>query len=232
MAATPNSNPNIFQAAKNKYFHYPKSSSDYLDLTGALIGLRGYYCSVRTATMRVLLNLNAQCSPFYPAINMSLLMERQSRWDERSWEGLEVFINKLRVKTRYMKTEDGRLDERVKTVAGLSHRFEDRTNQKTGNIQTYGNAKGDHGNARQLSFKCSDCPEDGLITIEKYFLKSKPMKILMATSLLLTIEHGVILKRPENWVLNCGTWREARFEELSRTHPFRRNFSKPSLDSA
>lgn len=147
VAKTPNLDVNVFQAGRNKFFQYPTNTADYIDLSGGLIAVRGYYSSVRTSTMRVLLNLNAQCSPFYPAINMGRLMEQHSSWNERLWEALESFIEKLRVKTQYLKNSDGTADIRVKTVVGLSHVFEERMHPKAKSVQTYGNARGNHGNS-------------------------------------------------------------------------------------
>ena len=172
MARTPNRNPDVFQAGGNKFFRYPSASSQYVDLGEGLIAVRGYYSSVRTSTMRTLLNVNAQCSPFYPAINMVSLMERHSRWNPQSWETLEAFVEKLRVKTEYMRDKNGKPDIRVKTVIGLSHKFEEKINPKTGKLQKYGNADGDHGNPRQLVFDCDEFPDGRRITVEKYFLRS------------------------------------------------------------
>lgn len=172
VAKTPNFNPLVFQAGQNKFFHYPQKSQNYLDLSGGLIAVRGYYSSVRTSTMRTLLNLNAQCSPFYPAINMWALIDKYCRWDPSQWEALEKFIEKLRVKTTYLKTA-GKVDVRVKTVVGLSHKFEDRTNPKTREVKRVGNAIGDHGNAQQITFPCDEFPNESPISVEKFFLKSE-----------------------------------------------------------
>lgn len=75
MANHPNRQDDIFQSGQNKFFRYPDAESyPKLDFQGGLIGVRGYYSSVRTSTSRILLNLNAQCSPFYKAINLASLM--------------------------------------------------------------------------------------------------------------------------------------------------------------
>lgn len=182
IARTPNFKPGVFQAGRNKFFQYPSDPKDYIDLSGGLIAVRGYYSSVRTSTMRTLLNINAQCSPFYPAVNMVEVMGQHSRFEDRNWEALEKFVEKLRVKTRYLKNEDGSIDVRVKTVTGLSHRFEEKTHPNTGKVQKFGNAKGDHGNAEQLSFDCDDFPNDKPISIERFFKKSKILSPSSASS--------------------------------------------------
>ena len=168
MARTPNNHSEIFQSGKNKFFHYPSSHKDYLHLSGGLIAVRGLYSSVRTSTMRTLLNINSQCSPFYPAINMAQHMKDHSGWQQQQWEALEAFIAKLRVKTQYLKN-NGAAEIRIKTVVGLSHRFVRRINPATQQNQQYGNAKGNHGNVEQITFQYNGLP----ITVAKYFQDSK-----------------------------------------------------------
>ncbi len=181
VARTPNFTSGVYQAGKNKFFRYPSDVEKYNHLSGGLIAVRGYYSSVRTSTMRTLLNINAQCSPFYPAINMVELMSKHSGFQGRDWEALERFIEKLRVKTRYLKNEDGSTDFRVKTITGLSHRFEEKKHPVTGKVVKLGNARGDHGNAEQLSFDCDEFPNDKPITIERFFKKSKIALLVFAS---------------------------------------------------
>ena len=176
IAKTPNSNPDVFQAGTNKFFNYPQSLNDYanLDLGDGLIAVRGYYTSVRTSTSRTLLNVNAQCSPFYPArVNMVVLMEKHPDYKKAQWKQLERFIEKLRVKTKYLKTKDGTVDVRVKTVVGLSHQYQTTMDPTTRKQKRIGNATGDHGDASQITFKCDDFPEHNEVSVEEYFRKSK-----------------------------------------------------------
>ena len=172
IARTPSRDSSIYQAGQNKFFRYPTSPQEYINLTRGLIAVRGYFSSVRTSTMRTLLNINAQCSPFYPAINMWNLMDNHSRWQEREWEALETYIAKLRVKTHYLKNTDGTIDDRVKTIVGLSHRYVERINPTTSQVQRYGNAKGNHGNSQQITFQCDEI-SNSPITVAKYFYDSK-----------------------------------------------------------
>lgn len=75
MANHPNRQDGVFQSGQNRFFRYPDADLyPSLDLQGGLIAVRGYYSSVRCATSRILLNLNAQCSPFYKAVNLVGLM--------------------------------------------------------------------------------------------------------------------------------------------------------------
>ena len=188
VARTPNFDADVFQSGQNKFYRYPRNEGEYLDLEGGLIAVRGYYSSVRTSTLRTLLNINAQTSPFYPAFNMVKLMERFGIY-ENHWLDVERFVAKLRVKTEYLKDTDGRIEARVKTVVGFSHKFEQVPDSKTGKTKTFGNARGDHGNATQITFDCPEFPNESPITIQRYYLR----------------KHKITLRNPDRWVLNCGS---------------------------
>ena len=172
MSRTPNFDPDVFQSGQNKFYRYPVNQRDYLDLSNGLIAVRGYYSSVRTSTDRILLNLNAQTSPFYPACGVIELLDKFHINLDR-WLDAEKFIQKLRVKTEYMKDEMKRTEIRVKTVQGFSHKKEEKLDAKTGKKKLIGNAAIDHGDATQIAFQCSEFPNDSPISIQKYFLKSK-----------------------------------------------------------
>ncbi len=170
VARTPNFEPQVFQSGQNKFYRYPTDERDYLDLSGGLIAVRGYYSSVRTATARTLLNLNAQTSPFYPACGMIQLIEN---FGLSRWMDTEKFIQKLRVKTQYLKDEKKQTEVKVKTVQGFSHQRGERRDEKTGKVKKFGNAAGDHGDATQIKFDCPEFPKESPISVQQYFLKSK-----------------------------------------------------------
>lgn len=175
VARTPNLDPQVFQSGQNKFYRYPTDRKDYLDLSGGLIAVRGYYSSVRTATARTLLNLNAQTSPFYPACGMVQLLQDFgiTRW----WLDIEKFIQKLRVKTQYLKDEKKQIEVRVKTVQGFSHVRGEKRDEKTGKVKKFGNGECDHGTARQIKFDCPEFPGESPISVERYFFKSKFINI-------------------------------------------------------
>ena len=204
VARTPNFEPQVFQSGPNKFYRYPTDEKDYLDLTGGLIAVRGYYSSVRTATARTLLNLNAQTSPFYPACGMIQLLEKFGVGPGR-WLDAERFIQKLRVKTQYLKDEKNQIEVKVKTVQGFSHVRGEKRDEKTGKMKRFGNAAGDHGDATQIKFDCAEFPRESPISVQQYFLKSK--FISGVDAVLLTLrpeEHRITLQHPKAWVLNCG----------------------------
>ena len=171
VARTPNFEPQVFQSGQNKFYRYPIAQNDYLDLTGGLIAVRGYYSSVRTATARTLLNLNAQTSPFYPACGMIELINNFG--PHNGWLNVEKFIQKLRVKTEYLKDKKKQIEVKVKTIQGFSHQRRQTRDERTGQTRRVGNAEFDHGSAKTIRFDCSEFPGDSPISVQQYFLKSK-----------------------------------------------------------
>ncbi len=171
---TPNFNPGVFQSGNKKFFHYPANPATYDELGGGLIAVRGYYSSVRTSTLRTLLNVNTQTSPFYPAIDVVKLIKQHGGAD---WLGLESFIHLLRVKTKYMKHQDGTEAIKVKTILGFWQKrdyvFDDK-----GKVVLDDKKKAVMRrdltvrplNSRQVSFECEEFGKR-TITVENYFKK-------------------------------------------------------------
>ena len=192
VARTPNFNPGVFQSGNNKFFHYPTDPNTYVTLGGGLIAVRGYYSSVRTSTLRTLLNVNAQTSPFYPAINVSDLINQHGRDD---WLALEQFLHLLLVKTKYMKHEDGTEAVKVKTIEGFSQQWDNVLDNKgkvvldaKKRVVKRRNILRNPLNSQQVSFECKEFGNK-TFTIEGYFKK----------------KYNITLNDPKAWLLNCGT---------------------------
>lgn len=192
VARTPNFNPGVFQSGNNKFFHYPVDPNTYDSLGGGLIAVRGYYSSVRTSTLRTLLNVNAQTSPFYPAINVLDLITQHGRG---SWPVVENFLRLLRVKTKYMKHKDGTEAVKVKTILSLSQKWVDVLDKKgnvvtddKGKVKQFRDYQTPPYNAEQVSFECKELGNK-TFTIAEYF-KAK---------------YNITLVTPQAWLLNCGT---------------------------
>ena len=189
MAGTPNKDKAVYQNGQNKFYPYLRNETNKtyvdayqkFDLGGCLIAVRGYYSSIRTSTSRILLNLNAQCSPFYPEINLLHMMNRFTGGSSSrtSLQDLEDFINKLRVRTEYTLVGNKRVTK-VATVGGFSHpwvpdfdgkgrqRFnEDRTVKMKG---TKG-VNHDWGTADSIQFETINPARR--ITITQYFQEGK-----------------------------------------------------------
>lgn len=186
MAGAPNKDATVFQSGQNKFYQYPRNEDNRgfaaaygtWDLGSCLIAVRGYYSSIRTSTSRILLNLNAQCSPFYPEINLLELMQRFGQ----SPQDLEDFIKKLRVRTEY--TQDGKQQiTRMMTIRGFSHPWiedlDGRGNLRYNSDRTV-NMKGTKGvdrawgTAEFIQFACDAFTPARMLSVRAYFQQSDP----------------------------------------------------------
>lgn len=196
VAGSPNKNEAIFQAGQNKFFQYPTNVKNQqfdqvyqkYNLDGGLIAVRGYYSSVRTSTSRILLNLNAQCSAFYPEINLRELMYvfvgKDDKDDENeipstSFQDLEEFIQRLRVRTEQI-TREGKTVTREKTIRGFSHKYElvsDKNRKKVlnadGNAKMKGTKGADHdyGSSDLIKFLNEAHSPSKVMSVSEYFLE-------------------------------------------------------------
>ena len=206
ISRAPNENPRICQSGQNKFFESPEwpnmseATVGTFNLTGALMAIRGYYSSVRTSTNRILLNVNAQCTAFYPAIPLLELMSMYGV-NAATWMDLERFLRGLRVRTSYLKDAQGKPEEKIKTIQGFSHRTDRKGDARNGNAST------DHGDSNQISFKNSEGVE---LTINQYFKR----------------QHSIQLAIPQSWVLNCGSfdkpvWIPPELCHVVQLQPFR-----------
>ena len=189
VAASPNKDQTIFQAGQNKFFRYPRNVNDRslrdmyrnCDLTDGLIAVRGYYSSVRTSTSRILLNLNAQCSAFYPEINLLELMYIFAGDPIRPMrhQDLEEFIHRLRVRTVQI-TREKKTVTREKTIRGFSHKHENvlnRTGKQVFNPDNSPKMKGtkgathDFGSSDSITFRDDAHSPPKMISVKQYFFK-------------------------------------------------------------
>ena len=190
VAGSPNKNQAIFQAGQNKFFKYPRNIHNQPfndvycehDLKDGLIAVRGYYSSVRTSTSRILLNLNAQCSAFYPEINLLELMyifAGMKPVPSTKFQDLEEFIQRLRVRTEQI-TRERELVIREKTVRGFSHKHEfvhDKNKKQVFNADRSAKMKGtkgasrDYGSSDSITFLNEAHSPPELMSVSKYFFE-------------------------------------------------------------
>lgn len=163
LTRTANESPTIYGGGiRNKFYTYP-TQDKYFDLGSGLIAVKGFYTSVRTSTLRLLVNINVANAAFYPAINLLGLMRRHtpnSANDGRS--GLEAFISRLKVSHHYIRksTSDPKSTvKRVKTILGFAH-------------PKYGEGIAIRANAHQIRFKCDEL-KGATVSIYEYFQRSK-----------------------------------------------------------
>lgn len=205
MASQPNKDPSVYQGAQNKFFRYPTDQDTFnnYDLLGGLIAVRGYYSSIRFSASRTLLNLNAQCSPFYKSINLRELMQAFQKLTPGNWGALERFLKGLRIMTSYRKATDGSPIRKVKTVSSLSHKM-----KKDPVSQTIsGNAEIGYGNANEMMFRPNGRPLGFKISVREYFRTGDFLATIEREETDTSLEYGLTLRYPRECVIDCGMFR-------------------------
>lgn len=146
MARKPSMTPDVVAVGQNKWYPLQAVLSD---LGGGLIALKGYYASVRTATLRMMVNLNVCTGAFYKPGSLLDRM-REFRDMDRNEDALVKFLQKLRVETNYLKKK------RVKTICGLAPGC---------------------ANAQLYKFQCEEL--GGRVTVEDFFKRSKSIALCL-----------------------------------------------------
>lgn len=168
LASHPNKDKDVYRVGQNKFFRYPSQDtfSNY-DLGGGLIAVRGYYCSARFSTSRILLNLDAQCTPFYKTMNVRELVQDFQQSTPGDWPALQHFLWRLQVKTSYMKAADGTPRIWTRRIVGFSHKKV----QPGGCDKANGMTEFNHGDASEIKFKLKERQAETLVSVKDYFLK-------------------------------------------------------------
>lgn len=147
---------------RKKYYTVPTNENAWFSLGGGLIAAKGFYTSVRTSTLRVLVNINVANAAFYPSpIRLLGLMRSHTPTPNDASPVLETFISKLKVSHTYIKNSRKESVKRVKTVQGFAH--------------PYPQYKHDFpalGTARSIKFECRELQATGKISVYDYFKRS------------------------------------------------------------
>ena len=117
MAQKPSNDPSIASFTRSNKF-FPLSA--YLgDLGGGIGAFRGYYSSARTATGRLLLNVNSVTSAFYHDVSLNDLIRAYMQGDQ---EGRRIngFLKGLRVKVSHLP-KDKKRPRKIRTVSAVSY---------------------------------------------------------------------------------------------------------------
>lgn len=152
MARKPSSSPDVAALPKaNKFF---PTNQDPMDLGGGLVALRGYYTSVRTSTLRLLVNVNSITAAFYLPGPLLLLMRK---FRDTVGGSLHHFLKGVQVELTHLKTGKG--VPKKKVISGIAR------------SPIFG------AGARQISFRYEDLKRN--VTIEEYFRLSEYTRTLM-----------------------------------------------------
>jgi len=102
-----------------------------LDLTGALVALRGYFSSAKIADGCILSNVSVSYGAFYDPKHLDKLMDIYCDacnlgWSPDSLKILDKFVKGLRVEIPHLnREENGRTIKKYKTVFGLANQSSD-----------------------------------------------------------------------------------------------------------
>jgi len=154
MARKASMTANVVAVGQNKFYNVGPQAV-FSNLGGGLIALKGYYASVRTATLRMMVNLNVCTAAFYKPGSLLECM-REFRDMDRTEEALDKFVKKLRVETNYLKKK-GVPSPRVKTICGLAP------------------PPGKGLDAQKYKFQCEEL--GGMVTVEDFFKRSKSIAL-------------------------------------------------------
>ncbi|KAL8678033.1 MAG: hypothetical protein Q9186_005602 [Xanthomendoza sp. 1 TL-2023] len=141
-------------ATRNKFYQLPTDNSPGFDLGSGLVALKGFYTSVRTSTLRILVNINVANAAFYPAMNLLGLMRLHTPNPANdAYSGVEGFITRLRVSHRYIKG-----NKRIKTVQGFAHP-----------VARFSHDFPPMGTAHTIKFECPELQATGKVSVFQYF---------------------------------------------------------------
>lgn len=177
MARKPASTPDemAVSAQMNKFFPLGGNAAPD-DLGGGLIALRGYYTSVRTSTLRLLLNVNTTTSAFYrpgPLVALMNVFRASLKNPNNAVKNYQVHLSLNNLRVRYMN--------KTKVIKGLS------------------------GPAKDQNALTARFMRDGQQTsVAEFFKQSKSCEGLGGGKLTRAIEHKITLNAPEMPVVNVG----------------------------
>ncbi|KAF8847869.1 putative RNA interference and gene silencing protein [Acephala macrosclerotiorum] len=122
MGHYPKSASNIFSVGANKHFELAPAASETMSLGGGLQAIRGFFVSVRSATCRILLNVQVKHVACYEEGLLGPLISAYLSHNDRNMAKLATFLTKLRVRlTHIIKTnKEGREIPRIKLITGLA----------------------------------------------------------------------------------------------------------------
>lgn len=153
MARMANTAPDVApRPRRNKYFLLRSPNNEIMRLGAGLIALRGFYASVRTSTLRLLLNVNPCVAAFYQPGPLPALIDAYLQDRDNTLAGLARFLRRLRVETNYLKNKKGKPMAKVKTIRGLA------TDPK-------------NGNANDVKFHWDELGR--VVSIKEYFTRRK-----------------------------------------------------------
>ncbi|KAH6667245.1 PAZ domain-containing protein [Halenospora varia] len=122
MGHYPKSASTIFSVGANKHFELAPATSERMSLGGGLQAIRGFFISVRSATCRILLNVQVKHAACYEEGLLGPLISAYLSHNDRNMVRLATFLKRMRVRVTHItrKNREGREIPRIKTITGLA----------------------------------------------------------------------------------------------------------------
>lgn len=120
------------------------ANSDTWDLGSGLVGVRGFFASVRAATGRLLVNVNPSHGAFFQEGPLDQFVSRLS-FGRRAWQ-LQNFLKGVRVRTTHLKdkvNKSGKVTYRIKNIAGLANKYDGRNLAHPPRVKAFGSGPKD-----------------------------------------------------------------------------------------
>ncbi|KJK73539.1 hypothetical protein H634G_11210 [Metarhizium anisopliae BRIP 53293] len=120
--------------------HFSLNSDEKISIAGGLQILRGFFCSGRVATSRILLNIQVKHGAFYDDCPLDILATQFMAVNNPSLQKLAAFLTNLSVNaTHIVKTNrQGDVIKRIKMITGLATQMDGRDNQHPPRIGGFG----------------------------------------------------------------------------------------------
>jgi eukaryotic translation initiation factor 2C len=112
----------ISTVASNRHFDRNAAPQDKMSLGAGLQAIRGFFMSVRTATARILVNVQVKNMAFYDDGPLDRVMQAYMTQNGQNKVNLAKFLKRLSVDVTHIvrKNKSGRRIPRIKTIQGLA----------------------------------------------------------------------------------------------------------------
>lgn len=117
MGHSPKSDRSIASVGASKHFSVHPDSAERFDLGGGLQVLRGFFVSVRTATARLLVNVQVKYAACYEEGPLKTVISAYQNANSQNLYKLESFLKRVKVRVMHIQRKN---KVRIKTIAGLA----------------------------------------------------------------------------------------------------------------
>ncbi|KAM5451878.1 hypothetical protein MaudCBS49596_003706 [Microsporum audouinii] len=187
---------NTFNVGINK--HFKTKTQDICDLQGGLNALRGYFVSVRSATSRLLVNVQVKHTTcFYDGPLVNLMTSTNNLFGLKQMSGLLKGV-KITVTHLPPKIKNGVKCYRTKSILGLATPRDGKTCEHPPKVDNTG------AGPDNVHFYIDDTPKDGTDTAKGKGKASKPMVGYISVFEYFKQRYGIQMDK-RSPVINVGT---------------------------